>query len=86
MNRKQQRIFDAIFATPTRANIKFSDIEKLLVAFGAKMFEGSGSRVAFVMPNGAKWEHHRPHPNKEAKKYQVESVRDFLQRSGVRDE
>jgi predicted HicB family RNase H-like nuclease len=78
MNRKQQRIFDAIFATLTKANIKFSDIEKLLVALGAEKFEGSGSRVAFVMPNGAKWEHHCPHPNKEAKKYQVESVREFL--------
>lgn len=86
MNRKQQRIFDAIFTTPTRANIKFSDIEKLLVSLGAERFEGSGSRVAFVMPNGAKWEHHRPHPNKEARKYQVESVREFLERLGVRDE
>lgn len=86
MNRKQQKTLDAIFAKPTSAAIKFSDIEKLLVALGAEKIEGSGSRVGFVMPSGAKWEHHRPHPNKEARKYQVESVREFLERLGVNNE
>ena len=86
MNRKQQKILAAIFAVPTSASIKFSDIEKLLVAFGAERFEGSGSRVAFVMPGGEKWEHHRPHPGKEARKYQVESVREFLKRLGYTNE
>lgn len=79
MNRKQQKVLDSIFAVPTSASIKFSDIEKLLVSLGAEKIEGRGSRVAFVMSNGAKWEHHRPHPNKEARKYQVESVREFLE-------
>ncbi len=82
MNRKHQKIIDAIFAKPTRATIKFSDIEKLLVSLGAEKLEGSGSRVAFVMPNNLKWEAHRPHPQKEAKKYQVEAVREFLERLG----
>lgn len=82
MNRKHEKTLEAIFAKPTQASIKFSDIEKLLVAIGAEMFEGNGSRVAFVMPNGLKWEHHRPHPGKEAKKYQVESAREFLERLG----
>ena len=76
----------AIFSVPTRASINFSDIEKLLIALGAEKVEGSGSRVAFVMANGEKWEHHRPHPNKEARKYQVESVREFLERLGYKDE
>ncbi|MGI8641542.1 MAG: type II toxin-antitoxin system HicA family toxin [Pyrinomonadaceae bacterium] len=86
MNRKQQKILASIFATPTPASIKFSDIEKLLISLGAEKIEGSGSRVAFVMPNGAKWEHHRPHPNKEARKYQVESVREFLERLDIGNE
>ncbi len=86
MNRKHQKTLKAIFATPTSASTKFADIEKLLVALGAKKFECSGSRVAFVMPNGEKWEHHRPHPQKEAKKYQVESVREFLERLGYTNE
>ncbi len=78
MNRKQQKTLQAIFSLPTRASISFSDIEKLLVALGAEKFEGSGSRVAFIMPGGEKWEHHRPHPGKEARKHQVESAREFL--------
>lgn len=86
VNRKQQKILDAIFAVPTSASIKFADIEKLLISLGAEKIEGRGSRVAFIMPNGAKWEQHRPHPNKEAKKYQVESVREFLERLGVENE
>lgn len=76
----------AIFSVPTTASLKFADIEKLLVALGAEKFEGSGSRVAFVMSGGEKWEHHRPHPGKEARKYQVESVREFLKRLGYKDE
>ena len=76
----------AIFSIPTSASINFSDIEKLLAALGAEKIEGSGSRVAFVMPGGEKWEHHRPHPQKEARKYQVESVREFLKRLGYTNE
>ena len=80
MNRKHQKTLQAIFSVPTLASINFADIEKLLVAIGAEKIEGRSSRVAFVMPNGEKWEQHRPHPNKEARKYQVESVREFLKR------
>jgi hypothetical protein len=86
MNRKHQKTLQAIFSIPTSASINFSDIEKLLVALGAEKIEGSGSRVAFVMPGGEKWEHHRPHPQKEARKYQVESVREFLKRLGYTNE
>ena len=85
MNRKQQRIFDAIFTTPTRANIKFSDIEKLLVSLGAVKVQGDGSRVSFEL-NARQTFAHRPHPNKEAKKYQVEAFREFLRLAGITDE
>lgn len=86
MNRKHQKTLKAVFSKPTLANINFADIEKLLVAIGAEKVEGNGSRVGFIMPNGAKWEHHRPHPQKEAKRYQVESVRRFLENLGYKDE
>ncbi len=77
---------DAVFTAPTRANIKFADIEKFLTSLGAEKFEGSGSRVAFVLPNGSNWETHRPHPQKEARKYQVESLRELLEKIGIRNE
>ena len=79
-------MIEAIFAIPTRATIKFSDLERFLIATGAEKYEGSGSRVAFVWQNGLKWEAHRPHPQKEAKKYQVESLRELLTKIGITDE
>jgi hypothetical protein len=33
--------------------------------------------------NGEQWRCHRPHPGKEAKRYQVEEAREFLERAGV---
>lgn len=85
VNRKQQKILASIFETPTKANIKFSDIEKLLVSLGAEMTEGDGSRLSFDL-NGQKLFMHRPHPAKEAKKYHVEAVREFLERAGIKNE
>lgn len=79
VNRKQRKLLDAINQTPTKANIKFSDIEKLLGALGAEKIEGSGSRVSFSKDNETVF-FHRPHPQKEAKKYQVEIAREFLER------
>jgi hypothetical protein len=33
---------------------------------------------------GEQWRAHRPHPGKEDKRYQVEEVRELLERVGVR--
>lgn len=78
MNQKHQKTLRTIFTVPTVASVKFSEIEKLLAALGAAIIEGRNSRVALIMPNNFKWEAHRPFLGKEAKKYQVESVRKFL--------
>jgi len=85
MNRKHQKTLRAIFSVPTSASINFADIEKLLIALGAEATEGRGSRLGFVL-NNQKLFVHRPHPAKEAKKYQVENFREFLKLAGVTDE
>ncbi len=85
MNRKHQKTLQAIFSVPTLASINFADIEKLLVALGAEVEERRGLRLGFKL-NNEKLFVHRPHPAKEAKKYQVEAVRDFLELAGVKDE
>lgn len=77
MKSKHKQTLQAIFATPTRASIAFSDIETLLIALGAEKAEREGSRVKYRL-HGEEWHAHRPHPGKEAKKYQVEQVREFL--------
>ena len=52
-------------------------IEALIVGLGGEVREGEGSRVAFELKVTRKYLH-RPHPGKEAKKYQVEELRDWL--------
>ena len=83
MNSKHRKTLAAIFKEPVSATIDWLDIESLLLAIGAKVIEGSGSRVRFVLGNEAEF-FHRPHPDKEAKRYQVRAARDFLIRVGVR--
>jgi hypothetical protein len=75
---KHRRILEAIFAVPTRGGILFSDIEALVVALGGDVREGAGSRVVFEL-KGSRQYLHRPHPGKEAKRYQVEELRQWLE-------
>ena len=77
MNVKQRRTLTALFAVPTRAKVRFADVAALIVALGGEVREGAGSRVAFEL-KGKRVCLHRPHPGREAKRYQVEEVREFL--------
>jgi transcriptional antiterminator Rof (Rho-off) len=81
MKTKHTRTKQAIFAKPTQANIRFADIEALVVAMGGEVIEREGSRVRITL-RGEEWRPHRPHPGKEAKKYQVEEFRELLERTG----
>ena len=83
MNAKQRKVLAAIFFKPTLAAIVFADIESLVKALGGTVLEREGSRVS-VQLLGEEWRCHRPHPGKEAKRYQVEQARDLLDRVGVR--
>ena len=83
MNTKLRKTLVAVFTRPTLASIVFSDIESLLKALGGTVGEREGSRIKIDLL-GEQWRCHRPHPGKEAKRYQVEEVRDLLERIGVR--
>jgi len=73
----------AVFETPTQANIAWTDIEALLVALGAEVSEGSGSRVRIAL-NGVRAVFHRPHPRKETDRGAVVSMRRLLQQAEVK--
>lgn len=77
MKARHRRILDAIFSVPTRGGIVSSDIEALIVAMGGEVREGEGSRIVFEIKGSRKYLH-RPHPGKEAKKYQVEELREWF--------
>jgi hypothetical protein len=77
MKKKHRKTMTAVMAKPTLANIAFADIEAMLIALGCEVEEGAGSRVVFIRDEH-RLHMHRPHPGREAKRYQVDDVRDFL--------
>jgi hypothetical protein len=83
MNNRQRKTFEAVFAEPVRSNIAWADIESLLVAVGCRVIEGSGSRVRFEC-RGIIAAFHRPHPAKDAKRYQVRDAREYLMKLEVK--
>ena len=82
MNNKQSKTLVAVFSDPVSASIDWVAIEGLLVACGCRVIEGNGSGVRFEK-DGMVEIFHRPHPGKEAKKYQVRAARAYLLRLGV---
>jgi HicA toxin of bacterial toxin-antitoxin, len=83
--RKHLKTLDAIFENPVRANVAWSDVEKLFLALEAEVSEGSGSRVRVAL-NGVRAVFHRPHPQKETDRGALMSVRRFLSEAGVTPE
>ncbi len=82
LRRRHRATLTAIFSRPTRANIRWDEIESLLLACGAVTEERAGSRVS-VEINGLDKVFHRPHPGNNADKGTVTSVRNFLRIAGI---
>lgn len=82
MNKTHRKTLEAIFQKPTPVTLEWRHIESLFKAIGAEIIEGAGSRVRFEL-KGVMATFHRPHPQKEAKAYQVKDARAFLEKAGV---
>jgi hypothetical protein len=82
VNARHRKTLAAVFTRPTPASIVFADIEALVKALGGTVSEREGSRVKMELA-GQQWRCHRPHPGKDARRYQVEEAREFLERAGV---
>jgi hypothetical protein len=83
MKKSHRKTLEAIFVNPATSTMEWRRIEALFVALGAESIEGSGSRVRFIL-NDVVATFHRPHPEKEAKPYQIRDARRFLENAGVR--
>ena len=83
MKKAHLTTLNAVFARPTRANIRWSAIESLIRALGGEISQREGSRIAARL-NGVTAIFHRPHPRPETKKGAVEAVRQFLESAGVK--
>lgn len=77
MNAKQSKILQLIYTRPTLSTIAWKDIENLMASLGAKIREGKGSAGVFILNNKV-FPFHKPHPQKEAKRYQIDDLRKFL--------
>lgn len=82
MNNSNRKTLAAVFRDPVPGTIAWSDIEGLLLAAGCRIVEGKGSRVRFEK-DGRLAFFHRPHPDKEAKRYQVRDARLYLYELGI---
>ena len=83
LSSKHKKTLNAIFEDPVRSNILWNDIEKLLIALGADLSEGRGSRIRIAL-NDVRAVFHRPHPRKETDKGALKSMRRFLTEAGVK--
>ena len=79
---KHRPMSKAVFADPVRSNVVWFDIESMLVACGAEVEEGRGSRVRVAL-RGLRAVFHRPHPAKETDKGALRSVRRLLTEAGI---
>jgi len=83
MNNRHRKTLQAVFGSPQPKSLPWADIEALLIAAGAIITEGSGSRVKFDA-GGVTAAFHRPHKPKTARGYQVALAREFLENIGVK--
>ena len=82
MNNKHRKTLDALLTDPVNRNLDWLRIESLLLALGCRMIEGPGSAVTFEHA-GRRANFHRPHPGKEALRYRIKAVREFIEKIGV---
>jgi hypothetical protein len=82
MSRKHEKTLAAIFSDPAPANIAWRDVVALLASLGAEIAQARGSRIHVVLGE-ATAVFHEPHPEKEASRPMVRSVRVFLLRAGA---
>jgi hypothetical protein len=77
VNNKHRAVLEAIFERPTRADIRWSEIEAMIIACGGEVRQREGSRVALVL-NGVRSVFHRPHPQPTTKKGAIDAMGVFL--------
>ena len=83
MNGTQRKTLERVLADPVNGNIEWARVESMLKGAGCRVVEGAGSSVTFEL-DGRRMTLHRPHPRKEALRYRVLAVREFIERTGIR--
>ncbi|MDR2696181.1 MAG: type II toxin-antitoxin system HicA family toxin [Deltaproteobacteria bacterium] len=82
MKAKHAKTLELLFSRPASGNIRWHDVEALLVLLGAERVEAKGSRVRVFLFNEVRV-FHRPHPSPAMDKGAVASMREWLEANGV---
>jgi hypothetical protein len=82
MQARHAKTIELIFSRPVSGNVRWQDVEALLIGLGAEISEGEGSRVR-VRLFGDRRVFHRPHPSPVLDKGAVASFRKWLEVNGV---
>ncbi len=85
MNNRQKRTLAAIFESPLRSDVVWSDIESLVKALGGEVEERKGSAIAFAL-GGRRGHFHRPHPERVTDRGALRGVQTFLTATGFAPE
>lgn len=80
MNTKQRKVLKKIMTTPALVNIRFDEVVACLQAMGYEFEQREGSRVCFSV-NGEELPIHKPHPDKELKRYVVRNLQQFIKQT-----
>lgn len=83
MNNAHRKTLVAIFTRPTKSDIRWSDIEALVIALAGTAEERAGSRIWMEL-NGVGAVFHRPHPRPETDKGAVAAMRKLLINAGIK--
>jgi len=82
VKRKHSKTVELIFHRPVSGNIKWKDIESLLLSLGAETVEREGSRLEVYL-FGVVRVFHRPHPSPDTDKGAVAAIRKWLEENEV---
>ena len=83
MKQKHLKTLKLIFSRPVSANVRWPEVEALLLELGAKIEEREGSRVLIRLFGGRRV-FHRPHPSPMTDKGAIASLREWLNDNGVK--
>jgi len=83
MKQKHLKTLKLIFSRPVSANVRWPEVEALLLELGAKIEEREGSRV-LIRLFGRRRVFHRPHPSPMTDKGAIASLREWLNDNGVK--
>jgi hypothetical protein len=79
---KHKKIWEAMRRHPTPANLRWSEVENLLIYLGAEIVKGKGSAITVTLRGKKAW-FHRPHPEDKADRGAIKNALTLIKDGGL---